>query len=197
MPDPKAAKAAESRFRRPLLQGVFAVAATAAVAGPAPALAETFLRLGDIKGESTDQKHKDEIEILSFTQSWTNSVGSAGGGGGAGKLQCGAITLMKSIDRSSPLLLKAIARGEHIKDAVITFRSANGEIKSPEYYTITMDDVFVTELGQTDSADPNRIFEKLVLNAGAFEFKYTPTDLKGGLGTPVSFKWDCSSNKGG
>ena len=196
MPDPKAAKAAEGRFRRPLLQGVFAVAATAAVAAPAPALAETFLRLGDIQGESTDQKHKGEIEILSFTQSWTNSV-QLGGGAGAGKLQCGAITLMKSIDKSSPMLLKAIARGEHIKDAVITFRSAQGEIKAPEYYTITMNDVFVTELGQTDSQDPNRIFEKLVLNAGSFEFKYTPTDHKGGLGTPVAFKWDCTSHKGG
>lgn len=197
MPDQRAAKAAEGRFRRPLLQGVFAVAATAAVSAPAPALAETFLRLGDIKGESTDDKHKGEIEILSFTQSWTNSIGSTGGGGGAGKLQCGAITLMKNIDQSSPMLLKGVATGEHFKDAVITFRSSDAYTKSPEYYTISMNDVFVTELGQTDSADPNRIFEKLVLNAGAFEFKYTPTDVKGGLGTPVSFKWDCTSHKGG
>jgi hypothetical protein len=60
-----------------------------------------------------------------------------------------------------------------------------------------MNEVFVTELGQTDSADPNRIFEKLVLNARTFEFKYTPTDVKGSLGKPVSFKWDCAENKGG
>lgn len=199
MPDSKAAKTVESRFRRPLLQGVFAVAATAAVAAPAPVLAETFLRLGDIKGESTDQKHKDQIEILSFTQSWTNSVEFGGGSGGAGvgKVQCGAITMMKNIDKSSPLLLKGIATGQHFKDAVITFQSSDTRLQSPEYYTITMTTVFLTELSQTDSADPNRIFEKLVLNAGTFEFKYTPTDVKGKVGTPVSFKWDCMSNKGG
>jgi type VI secretion system secreted protein Hcp len=197
MPDPKAAKAVEGRFRRPLLQGVFAVAATAAVAAPAPVLAETFLRLGDIKGESTDQKHKDQIEILSFTQSWTNTIEfGSGGGTGVGKVVCGAITMMKNIDKSSPLLLKGVATGENFKDGVISFQS-DGRLQSPVYYTITMSNVFVTELTQTDSADPNRIFEKLVLNAAAFEFKYTPTDAKGKLGTPVSFKWDCAANKGG
>lgn len=194
MPDPKAAKTAEGRFRRPLLQGVFAVAATAAVAAPAPALAETFLRLGDIQGESTDSKHKGEIEILSFTQSFTNTV-QIGGGGATGKVQCGAMTLMKNIDKSSPLLLKGVATGQHFKDAVITFRSSDARLRSPEYYTITMEQVFVTELSQTDSADPNRIFEKLVLVAGSFDFQYTPTDVKGTIGKPVSFKWDCVANK--
>ena len=97
----------------------------------------------------------------------------------------------------STLLLKGVATGQHFKDAVITFQSSDGRLQSPEYYTITMTTVFVTELSQTDSADPNRIFEKLVLNAGAFEFKYTPTDVKGKLGTPVSFMWDCMANKGG
>lgn len=198
MPESKAAKAVEGRFRRPLLQGVFAVAAATAVAVPAPVLAETFLRLGKIKGESTDQKHKDQIEILSFTQSWTNSIefGSGGGGAGVGKVQCGAITMMKNIDKSSPLLLKGVATGENFDDGVISFQSSDGRLQS-EYYNIVMTNVFVTELTQTDSADPNRIFEKLVLQAGAFEFKYTPTDVKGKIGTPVSFKWDCAANKGG
>lgn len=164
------------------------------VAAPAPGLAETFLRLGDIKGESTDAKHKDQIDILSFTQSFINSSDlSSGGGGGAGKVQCGAITMMKNIDKSSPLLLKGVATGQHFKDAVISFQTEN---KATEYYSITLSNVFVTELTQTDAADPNRIFEKLVLNAAAFEFKYTPQSVKGSAGAPVSFKWDCASNKG-
>jgi hypothetical protein len=60
-----------------------------------------------------------------------------------------------------------------------------------------MTDVFVTELTQTDAQDPNRIFEKLVLNAQSFEFKYTPQNIKGAIGAPVMFKWDCASNKAG
>lgn len=196
MPDSKAPKAVDGKFRRPILQGALAVAATAMVAAPAPAMAETFLRLGDIKGESTDSKHKDQIEILSFTQSFINSFepGGGGGGGGVGKVQCGAVTMMKNIDKSSPLLLKGVATGQHFKDGVISFQSDRKD--QAEYYSITMTDVFVTELTQTDAQDPNRIFEKLVLNAQAFEFKYTPQTVKGST-APVSFKWDCAANKGG
>jgi len=185
---------ANKKFRRPLLEGALAVAATAAIAGPVPALAESFLKLGDIRGESTDSKHKGEIEILSFSQSFTNtSDGSFGGGAGTGKVQCGAISMLKSIDASSPFLLKGVATGQHYKDAVITFRAA-GSKESQEYYVITMSDVLISELSQTDSADPNRIFEKLVINARTFEFKYTPSSIKGSV-TPVSFKYDCAANK--
>ena len=185
---------ANKKFRRPLLEGALAVAATAAIAGPVPALAESFLKLGDIRGESTDSKHKGEIEILSFSQSFTNtSDGGFGGGAGAGKVQCGAISMLKSIDASSPFLLKGVATGQHYKDAVITFRAA-GSKETQEYYVITMSDVLISELSQTDSADPNRIFEKLVINARTFEFKYTPSSVKGSV-TPVSFKYDCAANK--
>ena len=195
MPDAKAKQAVHGRFGRPLLKGAFAIATTAMVAAPAPALAETFLRLGDIKGESTDLKHKDEIDILAFTQSFINPGDfSSGGGGSTGKVQCGAITMMKNIDKSSPLLLKGVATGQHFKDAVITFQS--DDKSSFQYYTIALTSVIVTELTQTDAQDPNRIFEKLVLNAAQFEFKYTPQTIKGSVGTPVSFKWDCAGNKG-
>ena len=188
------AKKNAGKPRRPLLEGAFAMAATAMVAAPVPAHAETFLKLEGIKGESQDSKHKDEIEILSFTQSFINNVEfGTGGGGGAGKVQCGAVTMMKNIDASSPLLLKGVATGQHFKEAVITFRSGN--LKAEEYYVITMQDLLISELSQTDSQDPNRIFEKLVLNARTFEFKYTPTTVKGSLGKPVSFKWDCAANK--
>jgi len=187
----------KGKLKRPLLEGALAVATTAMVAGPAPAIAETFLKLGDIQGESTDIKHKGEIDILSFSQSFINTttIGSAGGGAGAGKVQCGAVTMMKSIDASSPFLLKGAATGQHFPDATITFRSASTGKNTTEYYVIKMQDVFVTELSQTDSADPDRIFEKLVLNARSFDFKYTPLTIKGTAGTPVSFKWDCAANK--
>lgn len=189
------AKATEGKLRRPLLKGAFAMAATAMVAAPVPAHAETFLKIEGIKGESLDKKHKDEIEILSFTQSFINTFdGAIGGGGGAGKVQCGAVTMMKSIDKSSPLLLKGVATGQHYKEAVITFRSGNTQAAS-EYYVITMSDLLITELSQTDSADPNRVFEKLVLNARTFEWKYSPVTIKGELGAPVSFKYDCAANK--
>ena len=47
---------------------------------------DIFAKLGDIKGESLDSKHKDEIEVLSYSWGVTNAGSMAhGGGGGEGK----------------------------------------------------------------------------------------------------------------
>ena len=43
---------------------------------------QIFAKLGTIKGESTDAKHPNEIEVLSFSWGVTNSA-TVGGGGGA------------------------------------------------------------------------------------------------------------------
>ncbi len=51
---------------------------------------DIFLKLGDIKGESKDSVHKDEIEIVSWSFGAANA-GSASSGGGMAtreKLQC-------------------------------------------------------------------------------------------------------------
>src|SRR6266568_1136977 len=47
---------------------------------------DMFLKLAGIKGESLDHKHKDEIEVLSFSFG-ISQTHAAGGGGAAGKVQ--------------------------------------------------------------------------------------------------------------
>jgi type VI secretion system Hcp family effector len=105
--------------------------------------------------------------------------------------------MMKNIDKSSPFLMKAVATGESFPDGLISFTQQDSTGRLLDYYTIALQNVFVTELSQSDASDPNKVFEKLVLKAQAFEFKYTPITVKGAVGTPVSFKWDCAENKGG
>src|SRR5580700_1794284 len=86
---------------------------------------DIFAKLGDIKGESLDDKHKDEIEVLSF--SWgVNNAGSmaSGSGGGEGKSSFSDISFTHNYDKASPILFQACANGTHIKDATITHRKA-------------------------------------------------------------------------
>ena len=181
-----------SKFKRPLLAGALATAAVASIAMPAPALAETFLRLDGIEGESTDEKHKNEIAILSFTQSWINST-TISGGAGKGRVQCGAITLMKNIDKSSPVLVKKTIEGKHVPSGQITFRTEGGQ--ATEYYTIKLNEILITEVTQMDSADPARIIEKIVLNARKFEYEYKPQDATGGTGGTVKAGYDCATTQ--
>src|SRR4029077_15545903 len=106
-----------------------------------------FAKLGDIKGESLDNKHKGEIEVLSYSWGVTNP-GSlhSGGGGGAGKATFQDLSIVHKIDKASPVLLKACATGEHLKDATITFRKAGKG--QQEFLIIKMNDVIVTSVVQ-------------------------------------------------
>jgi len=178
------ARATGAIMRRALLLG--AVALLAAVASPAPAVAGTFLKLANVLGDSTAENHVGEIDILTFTQSFTRS------GPRLDKVQCGPITLMKNIDSSSPELLKLVATARHAPSALLTFQS--NSTPAADYYTISMIEVDVIELTQTDAADSARIVEKVVLAARRFIFTFFPQSETGGNASPVQFGWDCVTN---
>jgi type VI secretion system secreted protein Hcp len=108
------------------------------------AAVDYFLKLTGIEGESNDQTHKGEIDILSFSWSETNpvTIGSAGGGAGAGKVSFQDLHLTKHIDKSSPNLMLACAIGRHFADATITCRKAGGS--GLEFLKLTLGEVFVS-----------------------------------------------------
>jgi type VI secretion system secreted protein Hcp len=64
-----------------------------------------FARIGAIKGESRDAKHKDEIEVLSWAWGLSQSGGAThGGGAGAGKVSVKDLTFTHHVDKASPSL---------------------------------------------------------------------------------------------
>ena len=71
--------------------------------------ADIFAKIGDIKGESLDDKHKDEIEVLSWSWGVANSATKARGGGGeaAGKANFSDLSFTHHIDKASPALMKS------------------------------------------------------------------------------------------
>ena len=191
MPETNAKPGRGSLIVRPLLAGMVAAGAAAPVA--APAADDVFLKIPGILGESTDSKHKDEIVLLSYSQSFTNPV--TGGGAAAGRVNCGAVKVTKVVDKSSPLLIAGVATGTHYASAVITFRKA-GE-QPVEYYTVTLSDVLLDAITQTDAspADATTILERVSMSAAKFRFEYRPQKADGSIGTAVTFGWDCEANK--
>src|SRR5258705_10860493 len=104
---------------------------------------DIFAKIGDIKGESIDDKHKDEIDIMSFSWGLSNTGSFAsGGGGGAGKAQFQDFHFTTNTNKSSPKLFLACATGEHIKEATITVgKAGRGQ---QEYIVIKMNDVLIS-----------------------------------------------------
>ena len=156
---------------------------------------DIFAKIGDIKGESTDSKHKGEIDILSFSWGVTNSgtIGG-GGGGGAGKATFHDLSFTHSIDKASPLLLKACATGEHIKEATITQRKAGKG--QQEYLIIKMNDIIITGVSLS-SSESGGSSENISMAFAKVDLEYKPQRPDGSLDAGIHFKYDIKANKEG
>ena len=156
---------------------------------------DIFAKIGDIKGESLDDKHKDEIEVLSFSWGVTNAgVVSPGGGAGAGKATFQDLSIVHHIDKASPLLLKACATGTHIKDATITHRKAGKG--QQEYLIVKLNDVIIT--GVTHGGASGQPFsESVTLAFAKVDLEYKPQKPDGSLDAGIHFKYDLKANKEG
>jgi type VI secretion system secreted protein Hcp len=155
--------------------------------------ADIFAKIGDIKGESMDDKHKDEIEILSWSWGLTNAIVTSGGGGSAaGKPHFQDFSFTHNIDKASPVLLQACATGVHIKEATITHRKAGKG--QQEYLIFKMNDVIITGVTQSDSAESGRP-ENVSLVFSKVDLEYKPQKPDGSLDAGVHFKYDIGANK--
>lgn len=134
---------------------------------------DMFLKLGDVKGESRDSKHKDEVDVLAWSwgmsQSGTTHLGT---GGGAGKVNVQDLSLTKYVDKASPNLIMAACNGKHYPEALLTVRKA-GE-KPLEYIKITMKEVLVSSISTGGSGGEDRITENVTLNFASFKVEYSP-----------------------
>jgi type VI secretion system secreted protein Hcp len=154
---------------------------------------DIFAKIGDIKGESLDSKHKDEIEVLSFSWGVASTGNIGGGGGGAGKATFQDLSFHHNIDKASPSLLRACATGEHLKEATITRRKAGKG--QQEYLIIKMNDIIITGVSLNDSDDAST--ETVSMAFAKVDLEYKPRKADGSLDAGIHFKYDIKGNKEG
>ena len=153
---------------------------------------DIFAKIGDIKGEAPDAKHKDEIEVLSWSWGVSQSAGGpGGGGGGAGKPTSQDLALTHGFDAASPRLMLACATGQHIKDATITQRKAGKG--QQEYLIVKMNDLLITGVAPSSSGDSPT--EHVTLSFSKIHIEYKPQKTDGSFDTSVHFKYDFKTNK--
>ena len=154
---------------------------------------DIFAKIGDIKGESPDSKHKDEIEVLSFSWGVTNSA-KIKARRRRGKATFTDLSFLHSIDKASPNLLSACATGAHLKEATITHRKAGKG--QQEYLIIKMNDVIVTGVALADSSVVAGS-ETVSMAFAKVDLEYKPQKADGSLDAGIHFKFDIKANKEG
>jgi type VI secretion system secreted protein Hcp len=159
------------------------------------ALFDAFLKIQGIEGESSDAKHKGEIELESFSWGASQSGTAVHGGGlGAGKVSMQDFHITKKVDKASPKLMLACADGEHLKQAVITCRKAGKD--QQEFLKITLSDVLVSsyQMGGTPTGSSIPM-EQVSFNYSKIEKEYKEQKPDGTLGGTVKAGWDVKTNK--
>jgi len=112
-----------------------------------------------------------QVNAFSTETSNTASIGSAGGGAGAGKATIKPLVLTKAVDDCTPLLFKAAFTGQHIATATLQV----GTNRTPTLFTIQLSNVFVTDIKHDFSRNgpgpaDDVLMETVTLDAAALSF---------------------------
>lgn len=155
--------------------------------GTASAATDMFLRLGDIKGESVDAKHKGEIDVLAW--SWGESDNTAGASVRRNRNASGApdciqdLSLTKFIDRASPDIIMDAVLGRVIQQGRLTLRRSGGD--QLEYLVLTLNDVTISSYSTGGSGGEDRLTENVTLHFQRMEGSYRQQQPDGSSGAPI------------
>ena len=162
---------------------------------------DCFMKFDGIPGESTDDKHKDWIEILSYSHGISQPAsGSSSSGGGRSSQRCDHqdFTIVKTLDKASPKLALHCCNGQHIKKISLELCRATGD--KQKYMEYVLEDAIVSGVRPGGSAQGGEALplEEVSLSYGKISWVYTATDHKTGKAAgDVKASWDLTANKGG
>jgi type VI secretion system secreted protein Hcp len=161
-----------------------------------------LLEIDGIKGESTDSKHKETIEIESFSWGATHpGTFQTGMGGASGKVNFQDVHFTTRVNKASPNIIKACATGKHINKATLFVRKATGDGGQQDYYKVQLEDVLVSSFqsgghnGGGHDGNASLPSDQFSFNFAKIEFIYKPQSDKGMLEADIIFKYDIKQQK--
>ncbi len=155
-----------------------------------------FLSIDTIKGESRDDKHRDWVEIKSFSQDLLqprSATASTSGGQTAARVNLSPIEIVKAIDLSTTALNQACSSGTTFPKARIEFMRADKDGNAINYYLIELLNVLVHRV--TTTVDEDGMPQEVVqLSFAAIKWTYNQQKAEGGIGGKTVAQWSASKN---
>jgi len=147
----------------------------------------------DAKGESLDDNHKDQIQIISLSHGVTQPQSSSRmiGGGTVNQAEFGDYVITKYADKATPKLLELASNGKHVAKVTIEILKPIGG-KATKYLVHELKNVVVT--GYQTNADgggsENYPIETVTLSFDHLAVTYTQVGQDGTSKGNTAFKWD-------
>lgn len=160
---------------------------------------DSFIKIDGIPGESSDDKHKDWIELISYDhriEQPASSTASSVGGATAERVNHGSFNFVHQLDKATPKLLEACCTGKHIKEVTIEFCRAGGD--KVKYMEIKLEQVLISAVTENGASTGESGFPSETVSLSYGKIKWTYTQQKrqdGSAGGNVSAGWDLTANK--
>ncbi|MEM6939710.1 MAG: type VI secretion system tube protein Hcp [Pseudomonadota bacterium] len=158
-----------------------------------------YVEIPGIKGEATEENHKDWIIIQSYSQSVMRNIMVEDLGSskkGMGKAQWSAIDCVTENSLASPKLMEAVAAGTVFNEVKIHFLradAAQGADAKP-YMTYLLTDAMIASFTTSGSTDmvPTESFSLMYTT---IEVEYKALDTKNKEKAKSAVKWDVGKAK--
>ena len=137
-----------------------------------------FLKIGDIKGESTEIAHKDWITIESFAQGIAPQQATTGSTRRRGAVVFEDLFITKKLDKSTPKLMELCAKGQVVPELELDMISNDGSL----YYKLTLNNVKINGISTNTTCDPDcKLLDEVAFSYSKITWEY----------------WDSEGNKTG
>jgi len=157
---------------------------------------DAYVKFEGIEGESTDAGHENWIEILSYSHGMQQdaTIASSGGMHTGGRVSHSDITLVKTLDGSTPNLQLACCQGKSIPTVEIEFCRAGGDTRPVPFLKISLTDAVLTSVSAQATGGSDFPTEEVTLTYKTVQWSYTKTDTKGNPTGDVVAGWDLIQN---
>ena len=159
-----------------------------------------FLKIDGIPGDSRDNKHKDEIKVLTWSWGETNQGSQGDHDRVKGKVNMHDLTFSMHVCKASPKLFLHCATGKEIKEAILTCRKSGASGKQEDYFKIKLTDLVVSNYqtgGNATGAGGDVVpLEQIGLNFTKIHVSYIP-QAKGGPGPELTHWYDVGEQTSG
>ncbi len=157
---------------------------------------DVYMKVEKVKGESTDAKHKDWFELLSFNIGVSQPVTgiSAAGGLTAGKADFQDFCAVKTLDSATPILSIFCAGGEHIPKVEVDLCTV---IKGKQHVFMKyiLEKCLLTSVTASGTNGDDRPLENLCIAYSKITWKYSPFDNDGATGGSTDRTWNLGSHE--
>jgi type VI secretion system secreted protein Hcp len=154
-----------------------------------------------VPGETLDAAMADKsaFEMISFSFGAENNIniGSASGGGGAGKATFKEFNITKKTDLGSPGLFQQLCVGRHFDEAIVELRRSGGSTteSGSTFMKFHFKHVMVQDIEWSGSDGDDVCEESITFQYGAMKVEYIPQKADGSMDTSRAKKAEWSRVK--